>query len=47
MMALFNGGELTITHLRDLLDLAGWKLTAIHIDKPTTMRFRKAIAVPN
>ncbi|KAF8467031.1 S-adenosyl-L-methionine-dependent methyltransferase, partial [Russula ochroleuca] len=28
MMGLFNGQERTITHLRDLLNQAGWKLTA-------------------
>jgi hypothetical protein len=35
MMGLFNGQERTITHLRDLLNQAGWKLTAVRYDKPS------------
>jgi hypothetical protein len=48
MLALANGRERTITDLRDLLNQAGWKLTAIHRDTPeSAAMFGKAIAVPN
>jgi hypothetical protein len=47
MMALHNGKERTITHLRDLLNQAGWKLISVHHDRPTAIRFGKAIAVPS
>jgi hypothetical protein len=45
MMGLFDGQEGTITspYLRDLLDQAGWKLIAVHHDKPSAVRFQKAI----
>jgi hypothetical protein len=46
MMGYFNGQERTITYLRDLLDKAGWKLTAVHFDEPSVRRFQKVIAVP-
>lgn len=46
MMGFFNGQERTITYLRDLLDQAGWKLTAVHHDAPSVVRFQKVIAVP-
>ena len=46
MMCLANGQERTITYLRDLLDQAGWKLTAVHYDEPSVRRYQKAIAVP-
>jgi hypothetical protein len=36
--------ERTITHLRDLLNQAGWKLTAVHYDKPSEKQI--SIAVP-
>ncbi|KAF8467041.1 S-adenosyl-L-methionine-dependent methyltransferase [Russula ochroleuca] len=39
MMGFFNGQERTITYLRDLLDQAGWKLTAVHYDEPSVRRF--------
>ncbi|KAI0278949.1 hypothetical protein BGY98DRAFT_971413, partial [Russula aff. rugulosa BPL654] len=29
MLSLLNGQERTITHFRDLLNRAGWKLTAV------------------
>ena len=45
-MALFNGQELTVTHLRDLLDQAGWKLSAVHYDRLSAVNYRKAIAIP-
>ena len=45
-MCLANGQERTITYLRDLLDQAGWKLTAVHYDEPSVRRYQKAIAVP-
>jgi hypothetical protein len=47
MMGFLNGQERTITYLHDLLDRAGWKLIAVHHDTPTTIRFQKAIAIPN
>ncbi|KAH9993416.1 S-adenosyl-L-methionine-dependent methyltransferase [Russula vinacea] len=46
MMCLANGQERTITYLRDLLNQAGWKLTAVHYDEPSVRRYQKAIAVP-
>ena len=46
-MALRNGKESTITHLRDLINQAGWKLIAVHHDRPTAIKFGKAIAVPS
>jgi len=46
MMSLFNGQERTVTYLRDLLNKAGWKLVAVHYDKPSNRRYQKAIAVP-
>ncbi|KAH9994290.1 S-adenosyl-L-methionine-dependent methyltransferase [Russula vinacea] len=46
MMGLVNGQERTITYLRDLLNQAGWKLTAVHYDAPSVLRFQKVIAVP-
>jgi hypothetical protein len=45
-MSLFNGQERTVTYLRDLLYKAGWKLVAVHYDKPSVRRYQKAIAVP-
>ena len=45
-MGMINGQERTITYLRDLLDQAGWKLTAVHYDEPSVRRYQKAIAVP-
>ena len=47
MMSFFNGQERTVTYLRDLLNKAGWKLIAVHYDKPSVRRYQKAIAVPN
>ena len=41
-----NGKERTITDLRDLLNQAGWKLTAVYHDAPSFVRFQKVIAVP-
>ena len=46
MMGILNGQERTITYLRDLLNQAGWKLTAVHYDAPSVLRFQKVIAVP-
>ena len=46
MMGLVNGQERTITYLRDLLNQAGWKLTAVYYDAPSVLRFQKVIAVP-
>ena len=45
-MGNHNGQERTVTNLRDLLNQAGWKLTAVHHDAPSVIRFQKAIAVP-
>jgi hypothetical protein len=46
MMCFFNGQERTITHFRDLLKQAGWKLSAVHYDTPSVVRFQKVVAVP-
>jgi hypothetical protein len=46
MMAFFNGQERTTTNLRDLLNQAGWKLIAVHYDKPSMAKNQKVIAVP-
>jgi len=46
MMVFFNGLERTITHYRDLLKQAGWKLEAVHYDAPSVIRFQKVVAVP-
>jgi hypothetical protein len=46
MMGFFNGQERTITYLRDLLDQAGWKLTAVHFDEWSVRRYQKVVAVP-
>jgi len=46
MMGLFNGQERTITYLRDLLNQAGWKLIAVHYDKPSARRYQKLVSVP-
>ena len=45
-MSLFNGQERTVTYLRDLLSKAGWKLVAVHYDKQSIRRYKKAISVP-
>ena len=49
MLAFANGRERTVTDLRDLLNQAGWKLTAVHRDTSSESAaiFGKAIAVPN
>ncbi len=47
MLALFNGQERRVTGLRSLLDQAGWKLIAAHLDAPSVTTFQKTIAVPN
>jgi len=41
-----NGQERTITHFRDLLHRAGWKLTAVHFDSLSVRRYQKVVAVP-
>ncbi len=46
MMSLVNGQERTITHFRDLLNRAGWKLTAVHYDPLSVSRFQKVVAIP-
>ena len=46
MMTLFNGQERTITSLRDLLNLAGWKLISVHEDQLSSRSYKKAIAIP-
>jgi hypothetical protein len=46
MLSLFNGQERTITHFRDLLNQAGWKLTAVHYDSLSVRRYQKVVAVP-
>jgi hypothetical protein len=46
MLSFFNGQERTITHFRDLLNQAGWKLTAVHYDSLSVRRYQKVVAVP-
>jgi hypothetical protein len=46
MMSYFNDKERTITYLRDLFNQAGWKLTAVHHDPPSAIRYQKVIGVP-
>jgi hypothetical protein len=46
MMSFFNGKVRTITYLRDLLKQADWKITAVHYDAPSVVRFKKVVAVP-
>jgi hypothetical protein len=46
MMCFFNGQERTITYYGDLLKQAGWKLSAVHYDAPSVVRFQKMVAVP-
>jgi hypothetical protein len=46
MLSLINGQERTITHFRDLLNRAGWKLTAVHHDSLSVRRYQKIVAVP-
>jgi hypothetical protein len=47
MMGFFNGQERTVTYLRDLLNQAGWKLTAVHYNKSSVVgSYHKAVAVP-
>ena len=45
-MSFFNGQERTITNLCNLLQQAGWKLTTVHVDSPSAIRFQKVVAVP-
>jgi len=46
MLSLFNGQERTITHFRDLLKRAGWKLSAVHYEPLSAQRHQKVVAVP-
>ncbi|KAF8489526.1 S-adenosyl-L-methionine-dependent methyltransferase [Russula emetica] len=46
MMCFFNGQERTITYFRDLFKQAGWKLSAVHYDASSVVRFQKVVAVP-
>ncbi|TFY78717.1 hypothetical protein EWM64_g5297 [Hericium alpestre] len=46
MMALLNGQERTITHVRNLLEQTGWKLVQVYHGSPFAMTNQKAIAVP-
>jgi hypothetical protein len=46
MMGYFNGQERTITYFRDLFKQAGWKLSAVHYDAASVVRFQKVVAVP-
>jgi hypothetical protein len=46
MMSFFNGKERTVTHLRDLLKQADWKVIAVHYDAPSVIRAQKVVAVP-
>lgn len=46
MMGYYNGQERTITIFRDLFKQAGWKLSAVHYDALSVIRFQKVVAVP-
>ena len=46
MMCFINGQERTITYFRGLLKQAGWKISAVHYDAPSVVRFQKVVAVP-
>ncbi|KAI0266044.1 S-adenosyl-L-methionine-dependent methyltransferase, partial [Russula aff. rugulosa BPL654] len=46
MMSSCNGQERTITYFRDLLKQAGWKLSSIHYDTASVVRYQKVVAVP-
>ena len=46
MLTVLNGQERTITQFRDLLNRAGWKLTAVHYDSLSVRRNQKVVAVP-
>jgi hypothetical protein len=46
MMGFYNGQERTITYFRDLLKQAGWKLSSIHYDTASVVRYQKVVAVP-
>ena len=45
-MSSCNGQERTITYFRDLLKQAGWKLSSIHYDTASVVRYQKVVAVP-
>ena len=45
-MGYFNGQERTITYFHDLFKQAGWKLSSVHYDAPSAIRFQKVVAVP-
>ncbi|KAI0278930.1 S-adenosyl-L-methionine-dependent methyltransferase [Russula aff. rugulosa BPL654] len=46
MMGCVNGQERTITYFRDLFKQAGWKLSSVHYDAGSLIRFQKVVAVP-
>lgn len=46
MMGYLNGQERPITYFRDLLKQAGWKLSSVHYDAPSALRYQKVVAVP-
>ena len=46
MMGSLNGQERTITYLRDLFKQAGWKLSSVHYNKASVVRYQKVVAVP-
>jgi len=47
MMCYFNGQEHTVSYFRDLLNQAGWKLSAVHHETASVIGLHKVVAVPN
>ena len=45
-MTCLNGQERTITYFRELFKQAGWKLSSVHYDGPSVVRYQKVVAVP-
>ena len=46
LLGFLNGQERPLTYFRDLLKQAGWKLSSVHCDAPSVLRFQKVVAVP-
>jgi hypothetical protein len=46
LLGYLNGQERPITYFRDLFKQAGWKLSSIHYDAPSVLRFQYVVAVP-
>jgi hypothetical protein len=46
LLGSLNGQERPLTYFRDLFKQAGWKLSSVHYDAPSALRFQKVFAVP-